>query len=950
MTNIPHVESKAFQQYLSQIGSLYDAFQRAKEEGDSAHQLFRQQRQSSNADEIEALLTPRTEHHTLTRTESISLITSAVESPGPKRRAGAHRRVAVTPLSAIPKVYFEEDFHLENPRTFDIVSERSEVVRPQIQGKDAAPSGRKALATNAILQEKLSWYMDTVEIHLISSISTASKSFFSALGSLRELHSEAADSVRRIESLRQDLHKLDEDMALGGLKVAKLKQRRENVRQLGEAVAQLDQIVHSVQDLEGKVESGNFESAMDDLDDVERLIAGQLPEQISTEESITWKLTATHLRDLRGIKALEGVTNDISYLRSRIGNGYETRFLNNLIGDIHRHVGSVQPNATLERWGNNFARTRGGRKGPSELPAFNVVQEEFRAGLQADLKGLARARSTASAAMAYKNAVLREMKALIRRHLPSSSDDDNESMVSTSTRGGRQMTQQEKSSILARNLRALDSEDAQVMFTKIYVGVSESLRRLSMQVKVLLDITSGLGNAANLSSTKSRNSDTQSPDSERISRESERHNQNIIQDVQEILDMSSLLGEAVDIVQGQITKVIKVRAEQINKLSLNEFLRFFSLNRLFVDECEAISGRSGMSLKTVVDSQIKDFVAQFCEQQRQQMISKMDSDRWDAKDFSEKENSTLNKVLEGSTKDDPSWCETTMIWLPDRAVDANPNGTLTNGNGVATNKDKIRGATVDEQRYILSDSALTMLAVIERFQHLATGLPSMSNEIANGLLECLKIFNSRSSQLILGAGATRSAGLKNITTKHLALSSQALSFITALVPYLREFFRRHLPSNSPLMVEFDKVKRLYQEHQNGIHEKLVEIMSSRATVHVNAMKKIDWEAASKNKAQVISPYMETLAKETGTLHKVLAKHLPEMTVATIMSPVFTSYREQFTKAFQEVSLRSESAKQRYVSPHVSFHLHSANPVQSAHTIMETDSVSTQNISSLGSAR
>jgi hypothetical protein len=31
-------------------------------------------------------------------------------------------------LSTIPRVYFKETFHLENPRIFDVVSERSTVV------------------------------------------------------------------------------------------------------------------------------------------------------------------------------------------------------------------------------------------------------------------------------------------------------------------------------------------------------------------------------------------------------------------------------------------------------------------------------------------------------------------------------------------------------------------------------------------------------------------------------------------------------------------------------------------------------------------------------------------------------------------------------------------------------------------------------------------------------
>ncbi len=164
----------------------------------------------------------------LSRQASLASLASSIEAPTIRRKSsgGPGRRAAhaPTPLSTIPNVYFEEDFHLENPRTFDVVSERSEVVRPapgtpdERRGSNGNALGpRKALATNAILQEKLSWYMDTIEVHLISSISTASTSFFAALGSLRELHSEAVDSVDRIKSLRAELDVLDKRMAIGGL-------------------------------------------------------------------------------------------------------------------------------------------------------------------------------------------------------------------------------------------------------------------------------------------------------------------------------------------------------------------------------------------------------------------------------------------------------------------------------------------------------------------------------------------------------------------------------------------------------------------------------------------------------------------------------------------------------------------------------------------------------------
>ena len=172
-------------------------------------------------------------------------------------------------MATIPNVYFDDDFHLENPRTFDVVSERSEVVRP-VPGSvdDKAPSNgsvaapRKALATNAILQEKLSWYMDTIEMHLINSISTASTTFFTALGSLRELHSEAAESVDRIRTLRQELEALDVEIAQSGLDIVQKQRRRENLQQLNDAVVQLRHIVEGVAACELLVDKGEVEQGL----------------------------------------------------------------------------------------------------------------------------------------------------------------------------------------------------------------------------------------------------------------------------------------------------------------------------------------------------------------------------------------------------------------------------------------------------------------------------------------------------------------------------------------------------------------------------------------------------------------------------------------------------------------------------------------------------------------
>ncbi|KAF2455449.1 Vps54-like protein-domain-containing protein [Lineolata rhizophorae] len=934
LTNIPHVEPSTFRPYLSQVGSLYDAFQRAKAESDGGSQLRRDKTAGSKADDFSEALekglrkasaqSPRP-----TSRGSLSGVTfsPSIEAPEPRRRSSAAfaKRNAVTPLSTIPNVYFEDDFHLENPRTFDIVSERSEVVRPPNAGvgddakgangslNGAPPSGRKALATNAILQEKLSWYMDTVEVHLIQAISTASTSFFAALGSLKDLQFEAAESARRIKHLRKDLERLDKEMAVGGLKVVAMKRRRENLRKLADATEQLRCVVDGVAACEEMVENGNLELALDCMDVLDTLISGTIDrERVPDSLEIRANLPQ-NLIDLRSLKALEGVAVGLSQLRYRVGKGYETRFLEALLTDVRDHVKSVPAQDTLQRWANTFQRTRGDQKRPrsQQLPAYLKTNDALRSDLRAILHGLSRANHTGPATYAFREVSMREVKSLIRQHLPSSSDDDTESMTSISTRGGRGLSQQDKSAILARNLRALDAESAEELLRNVYSNVGEALRRLGVQVKVLLDVTSGV--ASPPPSSGGLKSPPRSPSIVGLDGQVNRPvtpeppalgSWNLQEELTQTLDMSSLLGQAVDVAQSQITKVLKVRTEQTTHLPLQLFLRYFTLNRLFADECEAVSGRSGAALKGTVNGQIHDFVSLLGDSEKQRLAQVMDADKWEAKDFGDAENAVLSRLLDGMTSDPPAWLKGTLVWqdLVDEREVNGTNPAQSNGTG----KTKARSATIDEEKYILVDCTLAALRGIDTFENLAAAIPSITTDVSTVLVDYLKLYNSRSCQLILGAGA-RSAGLKNINTKHLALASQSLSFIVALIPYLREFARRHSPPNHHSLTEFDKVKRLYQDHQVSIHDKLIDIMSSRTTAHINAMKKIDFDKATE---QQISPHMETLTNDTSVLHRVLNRHLPEISVRLIMGPVFTSYREQWGKAFSDVDVKTMPGKDR----------------------------------------
>ncbi|KND92285.1 Vacuolar protein sorting-associated protein 54, chloroplastic [Tolypocladium ophioglossoides CBS 100239] len=907
LTNIKIVDAAEFKPYISQVGALYEQLQRVRDsEGEE-----RARRESKSDSPFRCYEDSRKadgQSH-LTRKGSVASMTSVTtqnERLSRSRGSGSYSRkghCGPPPLSTIPDIYFDEDFHLENPRTFDVVSERSGVVPPtstKEARKGNAPAPRKALATNAILQEKLSWYMDMVEVHLINSISIATTTFFSALGSLRELHSEAAESVEKIQILRKDLASLDEDVVMKGLQLLQKRQKSHNLQQMSDAVLQLKRIVDGVAYCELLVDEGEVEKALAEIDAIELLMAGERDETLGDE-------TSTHfqLRDVRGATALQGLASDLTILRFRIGKVFESKVHNVLIGDLRRHAQSVSTREVLLRWEAASLRAKGGHAQEfSAFPAYMGMTDELRTALLPNISGLHRSGSISTAIQAYRESVLREIRNIVRKPLPSSTED-GESVISGSTiSGGPSRTNQEKSSILARNIRALDAEDAETLFSTIYIGVTETLRRLKTQSGLLLEVACAIGNPDAEDSVKFPV--IRSP----IGSPNPAGNTSIFEIQEEMhaaLDLLDLLGQAVDVSHEKINKILRVRSEQVKGLPLAHFLRYFTLNLLFANECEAISGRAGTSLKTAVDGHIEDFIKAHRDREIQTLAQGMGADNWQDADFTAKHNEILKQILECSTSDPPVWTEMSKPSAPlSQEVEEIDGIEVTETNSTA--KDKVRGATIEDETFLLPYSAILCFEGVSHFLHLMGSIPSMTPDIAMSLVSYLQIFDSRSRQLILGAGALRSAGLKNITTKHLALTSQALTFIATLIPHIREFVQRHAPAGpvgANLMSEFDKIRRALQEHQDSIYQKMVEIMESRARMLSKKAREAEWDNES---AEDVRRYMVDLTTDTGRLNKALSKYLPEQAVALVMVQVFTSYKDQLGKAFKEAEPKTETGR------------------------------------------
>jgi vacuolar protein sorting-associated protein 54 len=114
-----------------------------------------------------------------------------------------------------------------------------------------------------------------------------------------------------------------------------------------------------------------------------------------------------------------------------------------------------------------------------------------------------------------------------------------------------------------------------------------------------------------------------------------------------------------------------------------------------------------------------------------------------------------------------------------------------------------------------------------------------------------------------------------------------------------------------MLIEFDKLKRDFQEHQSEIHSKLISIMGDRTSAHVKTLQNIDWDRPKQGES--VNDYMELLVKETVTLHKVLSRYLTAPVVEYVMSQVFATINHRISEEYSKIDLQSQEAKDRMLA-------------------------------------
>jgi hypothetical protein len=104
-------------------------------------------------------------------------------------------------------------------------------------------------------------------------------------------------------------------------------------------------------------------------------------------------------------------------------------------------------------------------------------------------------------------------------------------------------------------------------------------------------------------------------------------------------------------------------------------------------------------------------------------------------------------------------------------------GDLTNmgSSEIHTTEGRIR---YHSREYGIVGSLEPLLVTMLHLKHNSLDSTALAVSAANFALEGFRVFNSMTSQLILGAGAIHSAGLKSITVKHLAIAYEQICLVS----------------------------------------------------------------------------------------------------------------------------------------------------------------------------
>lgn len=234
----------------------------------------------------------------------------------------------------------------------------------------------------------------------------------------------------------------------------------------------------------------------------------------------------------------------------------------------------------------------------------------------------------------------------------------------------------------------------------------------------------------------------------------------------------------------------------------------------------------------------------------------------------------------------------------------------------STGKKKVADAEVEGVRYKVVWSCLLLIEMVMTDLACATHFKALATNMVGKVAELLRLFNSRSTKLVLGAGAMHStARLKSINAKHLSLVTQCVGLIISILPHVRAALMAQLPAKQhTLLNDLDTIKREYEEHNEKILNKFVNIIGG-IVEHGLAPRISNTNFDDRAKERMIADapisfciFLEGISTNTRKMHQVLSSLLPPDHLQDSFSRIFAYLDQKLPELFIAASVGNPPSK------------------------------------------
>ncbi|XP_067441696.1 vacuolar protein sorting-associated protein 54 isoform X2 [Thunnus thynnus] len=776
-------------------------------------------------------------------------------------------------LEQVPKIFMKPEFALEDPTTFN-------AVLPWSHFNSAGGKSSRDVASSKLLQEKLSHYLDVVEVSIARQISLRSEAFFHAMSSQHELQDRLQETQRAVAVLRGRTAAIDRVMCQGPLRALRTALTRNNCVKLhnklklmaavhqtqptvqlllstSEFVGALELIATTKEVLQQELQGiHSFRHLGSQLCELEKLIDKMMVEDFSMYARSDLNRS---LKDEPQVLEKERLASLVFGLLRQRKLDFLDIYSDEMIMAAKAIVAQCVAESVLhiEEIDTEVVTKLADQMRLMTFPQwFELLKSVF----DSFLLFLQRIKATLNV---IRNVVLEVLDSYQKNRLLEEASSEPAGQESSNV---QQLLQGE-------------AELAYLTHEGLFISDALSEAQQQQQQAAVQDQNSVTGSriqqgrAEPDSGTRESASREQSFMSGENMMPSELELNRVLNNIQELLYTAS------DVSHDRCVKVLTARAKDgsLERLSSAEFVCLSQAVDGFIKDTEELCGRRSVSLRGALQSQANRFVHRFHEERKTKLSLLLDNERWKQAEVPAEFQDLVNSIADG------------RITLPERKTpgpdDRKPTEFL----------------LVNGQKYAVVGTVLLLIRIFLEYCQCVTDIPSIATDMLTRLSDLLKHFNSRSCQLVLGAGALQVVGLKTITTKNLALASRCLQLVVLYIPVIRAHFETKLqPKQFSVLRHFDHITKDYNDHIAEISAKLVAIMDS---LFEKVLSKYEV------KAPMPSACFRNVCKQMAKMHEAINELLPEEQTLMLFLRINASFKMHLKRQLARLGVVNDGGPQ-----------------------------------------